>query len=251
MNKENGFMSNAERMAESLNGGAVPSNSVLACRKLRKVYTQGSETLTILHDVNLDIGSGERISIVGPSGAGKTTLLHMLGGLDVPSQGQVLVRGRDIAAMNDRDRSRLRNRELGFVYQFHHLLNEFSALENAAMPLLIAGEKRATAFERASALLDRVGLGHRLGHRPSQLSGGERQRVAIARALVNEPACVLLDEPTGNLDGDNAEAVQALLLELNRELAISLVIVTHDLTLAGRMDRVLNLHDGSLHEART
>jgi|TARA_R110000782_G_scaffold145887_9_gene238657 lipoprotein-releasing system ATP-binding protein len=249
MNKESGFMSNADAAAELSASDAIPENSVLACRNLRKFYTQGSETLTILHDVNLDIGSGERISIVGPSGAGKTTLLHMLGGLDVPSQGQVLVRGRDIAAMNDRDRSRLRNRELGFVYQFHHLLNEFSALENTAMPLLIAGEKKLKAFERAAALLDRVGLGHRLKHRPAQLSGGERQRVAIARALVNEPACVLLDEPTGNLDGDNAEAVQALLLELNRELAISLVIVTHDLSLAGRMDRVLNLHDGNLHEA--
>ncbi|CAA0108442.1 lipoprotein-releasing ABC transporter ATP-binding protein LolD [Zhongshania aliphaticivorans] len=237
-------MSNAVVMSE-----VVPSDSVLACRNLRKFYIQGSEQLTILHDINLDIASGERISIVGPSGAGKTTLLHMLGGLDVPSQGSVFVRGKNIAAMSDRDRSRLRNRELGFVYQFHHLLNEFSALENAAMPMLIAGMKRTEAFARASSLLDRVGLGHRLKHRPAQLSGGERQRVAIARALVNEPACVLLDEPTGNLDGDNAEAVQALLLELNKELAISLVIVTHDLTLAGRMDRVLNLQDGSLREA--
>jgi lipoprotein-releasing system ATP-binding protein len=248
-------MSTADLMSGSMSvdsttGDSVPSDSVLACRKLRKSYVQGFEQLTILNDIDLDIASGERISIVGPSGAGKTTLLHMLGGLDVPSQGRVLVRGRDIAAMSDRDRSRLRNRELGFVYQFHHLLNEFSALENAAMPLLIAGNKRAVAFDRAGALLDRVGLGHRLKHRPSQLSGGERQRVAIARALVNEPACVLLDEPTGNLDGDNAEAVQALLLELNKELAISLVIVTHDLTLAGRMDRVLNLYDGSLQEAK-
>lgn len=241
-------MSNAVKL-DSMSADSVPEDSVLACRKLTKFYTQGSEQLTILQGIDLDIVSGERISIVGPSGAGKTTLLHMLGGLDVPSQGRVLVRGCDIAAMSDRDRSRLRNRELGFVYQFHHLLNEFSALENAAMPLLIGGEKKAKAFARAAVLLDRVGLVHRLKHRPSQLSGGERQRVAIARALVNEPACVLLDEPTGNLDGENAEAVQALLLELNKELAISLVIVTHDLTLAGRMDRVLNLQDASLREA--
>ncbi|CAA0088383.1 Lipoprotein-releasing system ATP-binding protein LolD [Zhongshania aliphaticivorans] len=228
---------------------AKEADSVLACRKLRKFYTQGSERLTILNDINLDIHRGERISIVGPSGAGKTTLLHMLGGLDIPSEGQVLVRGRDIASMSDRDRSGLRNRELGFVYQFHHLLNEFSALENAAMPLLIGGENKKRAFQRSAALLERVGLAQRLKHRPSQLSGGERQRVAIARALVNEPACVLLDEPTGNLDGDNAEAVQTLLLELNKELSISLVIVTHDLGLAGRMDRVLTLSDGTLSEA--
>lgn len=173
----------------------------------------------------------------------------MLGGLDTPSQGSVLVSGKDIAKMNDRDRSRLRNRELGFVYQFHHLLAEFSALENAAMPLLIAGEKRAVAFARSSELLERVGLGHRLQHRPAQLSGGERQRVAIARALANSPACVLLDEPTGNLDGDTAESVQALLLELNSELQISLVIVTHDMRLAHRMDRILSLSDGQLSES--
>lgn len=228
---------------------SAPADSVLACRNLHKCFVQGPEQLNILNDINLDIGRGERIAIVGPSGAGKTTLLHMLGGLDTPSQGSVLVSGKDIAKMNDRERSRLRNRELGFVYQFHHLLAEFSALENAAMPLLIAGEKRATAFARSSELLDRVGLGHRLQHRPAQLSGGERQRVAIARALANSPACVLLDEPTGNLDGDTAESVQALLLELNRELQISLVIVTHDMRLAHRMDRILSLADGQLQEA--
>jgi lipoprotein-releasing system ATP-binding protein len=225
------------------------ANSVLACRDLHKFFVQGPEQLNILNNINLDIGRGERIAIVGPSGAGKTTLLHMLGGLDTPSQGSVLVSGKDIAKMNDRDRSRLRNRELGFVYQFHHLLAEFSALENAAMPLLIAGEKRSTAFARSTDLLERVGLGHRLQHRPAQLSGGERQRVAIARALANSPACVLLDEPTGNLDGDTAEAVQGLLLELNRELQISLVIVTHDLRLAHRMDRILSLSDGQLSES--
>ncbi|MBB5187419.1 MULTISPECIES: lipoprotein-releasing ABC transporter ATP-binding protein LolD [Zhongshania] len=228
---------------------SVPADSVLACRDLHKFFVQGPEQLTILNDINLDIGRGERIAIVGPSGAGKTTLLHMLGGLDTPSEGSVLVSGKDIAKMNDRDRSRLRNRELGFVYQFHHLLAEFSALENAAMPLLIGGEKRAVAFARSRELLERVGLGHRLEHRPAQLSGGERQRVAIARALANSPACVLLDEPTGNLDGDTAESVQALLLELNRELQTSLVIVTHDMRLARRMDRVLSLADGQLQES--
>jgi len=227
---------------------STPEDSVLACRNLQKSFVQGPEQLTILNDINLDIGRGERISIVGPSGAGKTTLLHMLGGLDTPSQGSVLVRGKDIAQMNDRERSRLRNRELGFVYQFHHLLAEFSALENAAMPLLIAGEKRAVAFAKSTELLERVGLGHRLQHRPAQLSGGERQRVAIARALANSPACVLLDEPTGNLDGDTAASVQALLLELNRELQTSLVIVTHDMQLAHRMDRILALADGRLQE---
>lgn len=232
-----------------MSSSSAPANSVLACRDLHKFFVQGPEQLNILNDINLDIGRGERIAIVGPSGAGKTTLLHMLGGLDTPSQGSVLVSGKDIAKMNDRDRSRLRNRELGFVYQFHHLLAEFSALENAAMPLLIAGEKRAVAFARSSELLERVGLGHRLQHRPAQLSGGERQRVAIARALANSPACVLLDEPTGNLDGDTAESVQALLLELNSELQISLVIVTHDMCLAHRMDRILSLSDGQLSES--
>jgi lipoprotein-releasing system ATP-binding protein len=232
-----------------MSSSSAPANSVLACRDLHKFFVQGPEQLNILNDINLDIGRGERIAIVGPSGAGKTTLLHMLGGLDTPSQGSVLVSGKDIAKMNDRDRSRLRNRELGFVYQFHHLLAEFSALENAAMPLLIAGEKRAVAFARSSELLERVGLGHRLQHRPAQLSGGERQRVAIARALANSPACVLLDEPTGNLDGDTAESVQALLLELNSELQISLVIVTHDMRLAHRMDRILSLSDGQLSES--
>ncbi|GAA4087721.1 lipoprotein-releasing ABC transporter ATP-binding protein LolD [Zhongshania borealis] len=232
-----------------MSSSSAPANSVLACRDLHKFFVQGPEQLNILNDINLNIGRGERIAIVGPSGAGKTTLLHMLGGLDTPSQGSVLVSGKDIAKMNDRDRSRLRNRELGFVYQFHHLLAEFSALENAAMPLLIAGEKRAVAFARSSELLERVGLGHRLQHRPAQLSGGERQRVAIARALANSPACVLLDEPTGNLDGDTAESVQALLLELNSELQISLVIVTHDMRLAHRMDRILSLSDGQLSES--
>ncbi len=219
---------------------------VLHCQALCKRYRQGDSELTILDNIELVVKKGEMLAIVGPSGAGKTTLLHMLGGLDLPSSGRVLINDRDIAALNDRDRSRLRNAELGFVYQFHHLLAEFSAVENAAMPLLVAGRKRREAMAEAASLLERVGLGSRLSHRPAQLSGGERQRVAIARALVNRPACVLLDEPTGNLDGDTAESVHALLAELNRESATSFLIVTHDLQLAQRMDRILELRAGQL-----
>ena len=219
---------------------------VLHCQALCKRYRQGDGELTILDNIELVVKKGEMLAIVGPSGAGKTTLLHMLGGLDLPSSGRVLINDRDIAALNDRDRSRLRNAELGFVYQFHHLLAEFSAVENAAMPLLVAGRKRREAMAEAASLLERVGLGSRLSHRPAQLSGGERQRVAIARALVNRPACVLLDEPAGNLDGDTAESVHALLAELNRESATSFLIVTHDLQLAQRMDRILELRAGQL-----
>ena len=219
---------------------------VLHCQALCKRYRQGDGELTILDNIELVVKKGEMLAIVGPSGAGKTTLLHMLGGLDLPSSGRVLINDRDIAALNDRDRSRLRNAELGFVYQFHHLLAEFSAVENAAMPLLVAGRKRREAMAEAASLLERVGLASRLSHRPAQLSGGERQRVAIARALVNRPACVLLDEPTGNLDGDTAESVHALLAELNRESATSFLIVTHDLQLAQRMDRILELRAGQL-----
>ncbi len=221
---------------------------VMECRALSKYYQQGDSRLSILDEVELAVAQGETLAIVGPSGSGKTTLLHMLGGLDLPNSGQVLVNGRDIAVLDDRARSRLRNAELGFVYQFHHLLAEFSALENAAMPLLIAGRKRSDAFAEAEQLLARVGLAPRLDHRPAQLSGGERQRVAIARALVNKPACVLLDEPTGNLDADTAESVHTLLTELNREYATSLLIVTHDMQLARRMDRTLALRAGKLQE---
>ena len=221
-------------------------NAVLRCRDLCKHYQQGPERLDILRQVDLTIGRGERVAVVGPSGAGKTTLLHMLGGLDVPSSGSVELAGHNLAAMSDKARSALRNRELGFVYQFHHLLGEFSAAENAAMPLLIAGKSRKQALASAAEMLAKVGLEHRLKHRPAQLSGGERQRVAIARALINRPACVLLDEPTGNLDSDTAQGVQSLLDDLNREFAISLVVVTHDTALAQRMDRVLTLKNGAL-----
>lgn len=226
----------------------VSGDWVLQCEALSKSYPQADGELNILSGVELAVARGETLAIVGPSGAGKTTLLHMLGGLDLPSSGCVRINGQDISTMDDAARSRLRNAELGFVYQFHHLLAEFSAVENAAMPLLIAGQSRREALPRAAALLERVGLGARLDHRPSALSGGERQRVAIARALVNKPACVLLDEPTGNLDADTAESVHGLLAELNREYQTSLLVVTHDMQLAKRMDRVYCLQAGQLQE---
>ena len=227
---------------------SATADCVLQCEALSKSYPQANGRLDILNGVELAVARGETLAIVGPSGAGKTTLLHMLGGLDLPSSGCVRVNGQDISALDDRARSRLRNAELGFVYQFHHLLAEFTAVENAAMPLLIAGQARREALSAAAALLERVGLGERLDHRPSALSGGERQRVAIARALVNQPACVLLDEPTGNLDADTAESVHGLLAELNREYQTSLLVVTHDMQLAQRMDRIYRLQAGQLHE---
>lgn len=227
---------------------SATADCVLQCEALSKSYPQANGRLDILNGVELAVARGETLAIVGPSGAGKTTLLHMLGGLDLPSSGCVRVNGQDISALDDRARSRLRNAELGFVYQFHHLLAEFTAVENAAMPLLIAGQARREALGAAAALLERVGLGERLDHRPSALSGGERQRVAIARALVNQPACVLLDEPTGNLDADTAESVHGLLAELNREYQTSLLVVTHDMQLAQRMDRIYRLQAGQLHE---
>ena len=222
------------------------SEAVLEARDVQRSFVEGSTRLEVLTGVAIEVRTAERLAIIGASGSGKTTLLQILGGLDRPSHGQVLIDGRDIHALSERERAMLRNRTLGFVYQFHHLLPEFSALENVAMPLLVRREKVAEARRQARELLERVGLGGRLTHRPHQLSGGERQRAAVARALVTQPKIVLADEPTGNLDGANARAVFELMLELNRERGTSLVVVTHDPHLAGRMDRVYELQGGRL-----
>ena len=222
---------------------------VLECREVTRHFREGESTLEVLRGVDLKIAPAERVAIIGASGSGKTTLLQIMGGLDHPTGGQVLVNGEAMHDASETEKGELRNRYIGFVYQFHHLLPEFSAEENVAMPLLIRRETRATALDSARELLARVGLGERLTHKPGELSGGERQRAAVARALITRPQLVLADEPTGNLDAGNGEHVLSLMLELNSELRTSLVIVTHDASIAKRMDRILVLEDGKLTES--
>lgn len=223
------------------------NGAVLACRGLSKRYSEGQHQLTVLQDLDFKLFNGERVAIVGTSGSGKTTLLNMLGGLDLPTHGNVFVSGQDITTMTEQQRGIMRNQQMGFVYQAHHLLAEFTALENVCMPLLLRKLAKKEVRQRAQAMLQAVGLGERLAHKPAELSGGERQRVAIARALVTQPACVLMDEPTGNLDVHTGADVQALMLDLNKQFDTSFVVVTHDLVLAKKMDRVLTLRDGALH----
>lgn len=217
---------------------------ILQCQNLTMRYQQGDLDVSVLKGVDLSINAGERVAIMGASGSGKSTLLHLLGGLEKPTQGHVILDDQNLSTISASKLSKLRNRSLGFIYQFHHLLGEFTILENVAMPLLIANLSVKEAKIRATELLGRVGLGHRIEHKPGELSGGERQRAAIARALINKPKCVLADEPTGNLDSKTAEQIYQLMLELNQELKVSFLVVTHDMDLAKRMDKVLHMEDG-------
>ncbi|MFV2060674.1 MAG: lipoprotein-releasing ABC transporter ATP-binding protein LolD [Gammaproteobacteria bacterium] len=222
------------------------SNTIVNCTELSKHFEIGPVKVEVLKQIDLSISQGEQVSIIGSSGSGKSTLLHLLGGLDMPTHGSVFVDGKDMAKLSDTDRGKLRNSSLGFVYQFHHLLPEFNALENVAMPLLIRGTAIKEAQKSATEMLSHVGLSQRLLHKPSELSGGERQRAAIARALVTKPKCVLADEPTGNLDATTATKIYELMMELNREFNTSYIVVTHDTVLANKMDRVMHLQDGIL-----
>jgi lipoprotein-releasing system ATP-binding protein len=231
--------------------GQVHEGEVVRAHELAKTYAEGKLHTPVFDGLDFSVHAGETVAILGASGAGKSTLLHLLGGLDTPTGGEVFVAGQRMSALSDAARGQLRNRALGFVYQFHHLLPEFTALENVMLPVLLNGTSVADASGRARSLLESVGLGHRLEHKPGELSGGERQRAAVARALVNAPACVLGDEPTGNLDEKTAANVFELMLELNRAKRTSLVLVTHDRRLARRLDRVLELHEGRLRELRT
>lgn len=220
--------------------------AILQCQQLSKSYNEGTAEVRVLESIDFSLAAGERVAIVGASGSGKSTLLNLLGGLDQPTSGAVILAGQGFSDLNPNKRGLMRNEFMGFVYQFHHLLPEFTALENVAMPLMIAGGKLKAVSAQAQVMLSKVGLAHRLDHRPGELSGGERQRVAIARALVNEPQCVLMDEPTGNLDGETAAEIESLVLDLNQQLKTSFILVTHDRQLANRMDRVMLLSGGQL-----
>lgn len=224
------------------------SDLLLETKSLSKHFSEGELRVDVLKGIDFSINKNESVAIIGASGSGKSTLLHLLGGLDIPDEGEIVINGEDISKLNDEQRGEMRNKHLGFIYQFHHLLPEFSALENVAMPLLIRRSNEKEAFDKANALLEKVGLAERVQHRPGELSGGERQRAAIARALVTEPACILADEPTGNLDEKTADQVFELILELNQNLGTSLIMVTHNLELSKRVDRVVELKEGVLVE---